>query len=82
VIEAIQNAGGSISYSQLEKRMDILKGRNLLCVVCALIKRGIIEAESEEITTTNSKLKGLRDLGTIIFRVFLCRLVCLGIRVR
>lgn len=57
VIEAIQEAKGPISYSQLERRIDFLKGRNLFGVIHALVKKGIIEADSENISKAKLKLK-------------------------
>ena len=57
VVEAIQDAKGPISYSQLEKKIDLLRGRNLLGVIRALIKRGIVKADSEDISKAKLELE-------------------------
>lgn len=58
IIEVFQRAEGAISYSKLERNIDFLKGRNLLGVIRALAKRGIIEVDSEDISKARLKLKG------------------------
>jgi glyoxylase-like metal-dependent hydrolase (beta-lactamase superfamily II) len=57
VIEIIQEAGGSISYSRLEQKVDFLKGRHLLGVIRALVKRGIIEANNVDLSNAELKIK-------------------------
>jgi len=51
-----------ITYHQLEKRIDFLKERNLLGVLSALVKRGIIEADSKDLSKAKLRMTCLDNL--------------------
>jgi len=57
VIETLKKSERSMTFSQIEKNVDFLKGRDLLAVVRALVKRGIVEADSEDVENAGLKLR-------------------------
>ena len=57
VIEALKKSERSMTFSQIEKNVDFLKGRDLLVVVRSLVKRGIVEADSEDVENAGLKLR-------------------------
>jgi len=60
VLEAIRGAGDPIPYKELEQKIGFLRGRYLQGVIRALVRRGIIEADREEIPNARLKLSGVQ----------------------
>jgi glyoxylase-like metal-dependent hydrolase (beta-lactamase superfamily II) len=57
VIETLKKSERSMTFSQIEKNVDFLKGRDLLAVLRSLVKRGIVEADSEDVENASLKLR-------------------------
>jgi len=57
IINIIMKNGGEISFSELENQVKLVHGRNLVEVLIALEKRGIIKIEGTSLTKSKIILK-------------------------